>query len=257
MLTNQPVITDRKLRDVDTHRESPTLMLVVLLAAIGALFYTGFIWNGDNRGDLLPYILVVIAESFVIFQASLSLWTILAGSTNPRHFEFHDVQEHLFSKDSQRIRYETAFASQKINITKQQMYIHRKPISVDVFITVYGEPIDVIRDTAIACRELSGLHTTYILDDGGSDEVQDLAKELNVGYIRRPSNEGAKAGNINYALNHTSGHFFAIFDADFVPKHNFLYETLPFFEDRKIAFVQTPQYYRNSINVVSKGAAFM
>lgn len=81
--------------------------------------------------------------------------------------------------------------------------------------------------------------------------------ELNVGYIRRPTNEGAKAGNINYALKRTKGDFFIIFDADFVPKHNFIYETLPFFEDRKIAFVQTPQYYRNSINVISKGAAFM
>lgn len=257
MIKNRPVISAKRLRNVDFQRQSPTLMLVILLAAVGALLYSTFIWNPDNRGDWLPYTMVLIAEGFIIFQAALALWTILAGSSNPRNFEFHDAQEHLFTKDEHRIRYETAMTSERIDISKLQMFIHRKPVSVDVFITTFGEPIEVIRRTAVACRDLSGLHNTYLLDDGKSDEVKNLAELLNIGYIRRPTNEGAKAGNINYALQHTNGDFFAIFDADFVPAHNFLYETLPFFEDKQTAFVQTPQYYRNSINVVSKGAAFM
>lgn len=175
MVDDHPVIPDKKLRDVDSHRQSPTLMLVVLIAALGALFYTTFIWNGANRGDMLPYMLVIIAETFIIFQAVLALWTILAGSDSPRHFQYHDAQEQLFSKGHKRIRYEAAQENGSRSIVKQQMYIHHKPVSVDVFITVYGEPIDVIRRTAIACRDLSGLHTTYILDDGKSDEVKELA----------------------------------------------------------------------------------
>ena len=40
---------------------------------------------------------------------------------------------------------------------------------------------------------------------------------------------GAKAGNVNHALSIAKGEYFAIFDADFVPKEDFLVETLPFF----------------------------
>jgi len=201
--------------------------------------------------------MVLFAEGFIIFQAILALWTILAGSSDPRNFEFHNAQEHLYSKNHNSLHYEAAMANKTIDMSKLQMFMHRKPISVDIFITTFGEPIDVIQRTAIACRDLSGFHATYLLDDGKSDEVKQLAETLGIGYIRRPTNEGAKAGNINYALSQTHGEYFAIFDADFVPAHNFLYETLPFFEDRNTAFVQTPQYYRNSINVISKGAAFM
>src|SRR3989344_5095533 len=39
--------------------------------------------------------------------------------------------------------------------------------------------------------------------------------------------------------------FFALFDADHVPHRDFLKRTMGYFEDSKIAFVQTPQYYAN------------
>jgi cellulose synthase (UDP-forming) len=106
-------------------------------------------------------------------------------------------------------------------------------------------------------QNLRGQHLTWILDDGRSDAVRALAAELGVRYIRRLTNHGAKAGNINHALSLTSGEYFAIFDADFVPKEDFLYETVPFFVDESVAFVQTPQSYGNMHNLVSRGAGFM
>ena len=84
-----------------------------------------------------------------------------------------------------------------------------------------------------------------------------MAERIGVNYIRRPIHKNAKAGNINYALRHTSGDFFVILDADFVAKREFLYETLPFFEDEEMAMVQTPQYYNNPFNFVSTGAGYM
>ena len=58
-------------------------------------------------------------------------------------------------------------------------------------------------------------------------------------------NTGAKAGNLNHALELTSAPFVAVFDCDHVPHPAFLEETLPLLADPAMAFVQTPQYYAN------------
>ena len=108
-----------------------------------------------------------------------------------------------------------------------------------------------------AALAIKGKHRTWILDDGRSDEVKALADELGCHYVRRLSSGGAKAGNINHALSIAKGDFFCVFDADFVPKPEFLVETVPFFTDTHVAFVQTPQTYGNLVNLVSRGAGYM
>jgi cellulose synthase (UDP-forming) len=231
--------------------QSPTLSLFVLVATIGVLAYTLFLFNPENRGDWLPYTLVIVAEVVLVSQALVSMWTILAGGQDPRDFTFHHTQERLFDGDlTDRLR---LGASPHL----WPMFIGEKRASVDVFITVYGEDIDKVRTTTVAALAIRGEHETWILDDGKSDAVRDLAAELGAKYIRRLSGNGAKAGNINHALSITKGQYFAIFDADFVPKPDFLYETMPFFIDEHVAFVQTPQAYGNMHNLVSRGAGFM
>ena len=236
---------------------SPSLLLMVLVAAIGALLYFQFLVRPDYRGDMVPYVMVIAAESFIIFHALMAMWTILAGTLSPRNFGFHDAQAHLYSSNPERKRYTEVINRSPGAANGHYMYLHRRPITVDVFITVYGEPLEDIYNTALAARDMVGMHSTIILDDGKSDAVKDLARELRIGYIRRAGNKGAKAGNVNHALGLTKSDFFVIFDADFVPKRNFLYETLPFFEDENVAFVQTPQHYANVDTVISRGANFM
>lgn len=223
---------------------------------IGALLYVGFLLYPSHRGDLLPYILVLMAESFLIVNGVLSFWTILGGRSDPRNFEYHHAQDKLFG-GSMKIPFALDEPLDTGLAQRHAMYLRGKRISVDVFITVYGEPLAEVRDTVIAAQAMYGLHGTHILDDGKSDDVKELAEELQVGYIRRPGNEYAKAGNINYALQQTNAQFFVIFDADFVANERFLYETLPFFEDKRVAFVQTPQYYHNHSTYIADAANYM
>jgi cellulose synthase (UDP-forming) len=128
---------------------------------------------------------------------------------------------------------------------------HREPpppprgASVDVFITTYDEPLEIIRRTALGARNIRYPHNTYILDDGKRDEVEWLADELGIGYIRREGNEQAKAGNLNHALEVTEGEFILQLDADHVPMADILHRLLGFFEDPKVAFVQSPQDFYN------------
>jgi cellulose synthase (UDP-forming) len=125
--------------------------------------------------------------------------------------------------------------------------------SVDVFIPTYNEPLEIVLRTAVAARNISYPHQTWILDDGNRPEFAAAAERIGVGYITRgPDWEGrprfAKAGNVNNALFQTSGEFIAIFDCDQVPEPRFLDRVLGFFEDPEVAFVQTPQRFWNVVS---------
>ncbi len=128
-------------------------------------------------------------------------------------------------------------------------YPHKPPspgISVDVFIPTYNESIEVLEATLTGCRCLTYPHQTYVLDDGRREEVRKLAERFSCGYITRPTNEHAKAGNINHALQHTSGEFIVILDADMIPRPDFIERTLGYFEQNpKLAFIQLPQEFYN------------
>jgi cellulose synthase (UDP-forming) len=85
----------------------------------------------------------------------------------------------------------------------------------------------------------------YLLDDTRRSEMKQLALELGCEYITRPDNLYAKAGNLNNTIPQIAGELIVVFDADFVPTKNFLIRTVGFFQDEKIALVQTPQSFYN------------
>ncbi|HWF58429.1 MAG TPA: glycosyltransferase [Candidatus Dormibacteraeota bacterium] len=118
-------------------------------------------------------------------------------------------------------------------------------LTVDVMVPTYNEPLWVVRRTLMGALAMSYPHTTYLLDDGRRPEMAELARQLGAAYIARPDNAGAKAGNLNWALERTSGELVAIFDADHVALPQFLERTLGYFTDPTVAFVQTPQEFYN------------
>jgi cellulose synthase (UDP-forming) len=125
----------------------------------------------------------------------------------------------------------------------------RTGLSVDIFIPTYNENIEILEATMVGCRKIKYPHRTYILDDGKRDEIKKLATLLGCIYLSRPTNEHAKAGNINYALTKTSGEFIVVLDADMVPQPDFLDRTLGYFEDEKLAFIQMPQEFYNQDSI--------
>ena len=231
-------------------RDSPSLMMLVLVATIGVLLYTTFLFDFSNRGNWIPYLIVLTAESVIILQALLSLWTILSSGHNPRGYRFHNAQTRLYGPQNKTIEPGT-------DLTQLPMYLHETQVPVDVYITTYGEDLDTIRRTVTAAVAMHGKHITYVLDDGKSEDVRALAAELGAELVVREGNAGAKAGNINNALSVTSGEYFVILDADFVPAPDFLVQTVPFFAESNVAFVQTPQAYGNLNNLISRGAGYM
>jgi cellulose synthase (UDP-forming) len=118
--------------------------------------------------------------------------------------------------------------------------------SVDVYIPTFNEPMEVLEKTITGalCLDYPDL-SIWVLDDGRRPWLKEFCEAKGVGYLNRPDNAHAKAGNINHALTRTNGEFVAIFDADFIPQRNFLMRTIGFFSDPKIGIVQTPHAFYN------------
>ncbi len=93
-----------------------------------------------------------------------------------------------------------------------------------------------------------------ILDDS-TDETQEVArrkaeewraKGTDVEYVHRDDRTGFKAGALDLGLKTAKGDFVALFDADFVPKPDFLLNTVHFFTEEKVGCVQARWSHINS-----------
>nr|WP_263324051.1 glycosyltransferase family 2 protein [Neobacillus sp. Marseille-Q6967] len=136
----------------------------------------------------------------------------------------------------------------KPNNRKPPVSMTKLDYSVDIFVATYNEPIDIIRRTVIACKNLNYNKeqlSIWVCDDGRRKVVKEMADSLGVGYIIRENNKDAKAGNLNNALSQTKADLIVTIDADMVLKPNFLLNTIGYFFDEKVAFVQTPQSFFN------------
>ncbi len=119
--------------------------------------------------------------------------------------------------------------------------------SVDVYIPTYNEPIDVLEKTITGalCLDYPNFGV-WVLDDGRRPWLKSFCEAKGAGYLTRPDNKHAKAGNINHALTRTAADFVAVFDADFVPQRNFLMRTMGFFQAPEIGIVQVPHAFYNN-----------
>ncbi len=126
------------------------------------------------------------------------------------------------------------------------------PFSVDVFITVAGEPIEILEETVKAAVQIDyPLKKVFILDDRGQSEVKRLAERYGCDYFAREDRRDAKAGNLNHAFHRTSGDLILTLDADQVPYPEIIQNLVGYFKIPRIAFVQTKQDFK-----VPKGDPF-
>ena len=85
-----------------------------------------------------------------------------------------------------------------------------------------------------------------VLDDSTDDtssiveRAVELARAegLDIEHLRRPNRAGFKAGALRDAMHRSRGELVAIFDADFVPRPDYLRETVPFFDQPEVGLVQ-------------------
>jgi cellulose synthase (UDP-forming) len=122
-----------------------------------------------------------------------------------------------------------------------------RPIAVDVFIATYNEDEELVRLSIRDAKAVSYPHPidlrVHVLDDGRRPAMRQVADEEGVHYLSRTNNIGFKAGNLRNAMEQTSGDFIVIVDADNRLFPTILQNTLGYFRDPDVAWVQTPQWF--------------
>ncbi|MGA5300341.1 glycosyltransferase family 2 protein [Nucisporomicrobium flavum] len=198
-------------------------------ALLATIFYQTFLLDPQYRGPVWLWAAMLLAEGLIALHAIGTWWTILA----------HDNRDEPVA----------------VAVRRNRLRAGAEVPGIDVFITAYGEAPELVRTTVRAARDMTLAHRTWVLDDGDSDELEEICAAEGVGYLRREGGLHAKAGNVNAALARTTGEYVVILDADHVPEPGFLLETLPHFVDPDVAFVQSPQSFTNQTNLVSTGTS--
>jgi cellulose synthase/poly-beta-1,6-N-acetylglucosamine synthase-like glycosyltransferase len=122
--------------------------------------------------------------------------------------------------------------------------------SLDIFLPICGEPLEVLHNTWTHVFELlqrfPGIATAYVLDDGDSYDALVMAANFGFTYLVRPDRGFMKkAGNLRYGFSVSSGDYILILDADFAPRADLPLEMLPYMAaNPSLGIVQSPQYFR-------------
>jgi cellulose synthase (UDP-forming) len=124
--------------------------------------------------------------------------------------------------------------------------------TLDVFVTVCGEPVSMLERTLQAALAISYPHETYLLNDGrfaatpGWERIEDLAMRYGVTCFTRTTGTRGKAGNLNHALALTNGEFIATIDADHVASADLAEQMLGYFVDDAVGFVCSSQRFETA-----------
>jgi cellulose synthase (UDP-forming) len=135
------------------------------------------------------------------------------------------------------------------NIPADRLY------TIDIYIPTYNEDVELVRKTVLGAMAIDypvEKKRVYVLDDGRAEKykarreaLREMCAELGCSMLTRDDNDHAKAGNINTALNRTSGELVLILDCDHIPARCLLQETVGFFYNPKVSLVQTPHWFYN------------
>jgi cellulose synthase/poly-beta-1,6-N-acetylglucosamine synthase-like glycosyltransferase len=103
-----------------------------------------------------------------------------------------------------------------------------------------------------------------VLDDSTDETVSIAARVVeqkrkegfDISHIQRKNREGFKAGALKDGLKSAKGEYVAIFDADFIPKKDFLKKTLSFFTNENVGMVQTRwEHLNGDFSILTKAQA--
>jgi cellulose synthase (UDP-forming) len=208
----------------DAARNFAFQALAILAIALGG-WYLAWRWTASLNPEALGFAVVVAAaETLAYFGAVLfflSIWRAEDPPTRPPPRTVNDIRAEPIAGD--------------------------RPLRVDLMIATYDEPVGLVRVSVRDAKRLVYPHPLAIrilvLDDGRRPELELMAEEEGVEYLTRPTNEGYKAGNLRNGLEHTDGDLVVICDADTRPLPGLLEETLGYFRDPDVAWVQTPQSF--------------
>jgi cellulose synthase (UDP-forming) len=189
--------------------------VLILILVITAPLYLINIWNPSSWGDRSLAIPMVIADTYSVLLTLFYL-PIFWMKKHPIHKRGKVIGEVL------------------------------------ILLPTYNEPLDLLEENIIACKEAAKLSPNptriAVLDDGDRNELRLISERHGVLYNAREERIDYKMGNLNEGIKKFSNNntaYYLVFDSDFIPQVNILKELLPYMSDKNVGLVETPQTYRN------------
>ncbi len=124
---------------------------------------------------------------------------------------------------------------------------------VSLHVPAYNEPPELVEQTLRALARLDYPRYEVIVVDNNTPEenvwqpIAEVCRELGFKCLHLEHWPGYKSGALNFALAVTDpqAEIVGVIDADYIVQPNYLKTIVPYFADQGIAFVQTPQDYRD------------
>lgn len=239
LTTARPLVEDSRFdmaqadrRAVGRRKTSLTKVVLFAIALMANFNYLLFIVNPTHADNLTFFAITAVADviAIVIFT---STWLVAL---------YFELFKGRYYREIEELR------------EKGQYLLHER---VAICVPVVNEDLAILRNTLLSLEGVRGNTQIYVLDDGRRETTRGLTEEFGARYITRPDNEFFKAGNLNNALRHISENFVIVVDADFALRPSFIERTLPLFNDRLIAAVQTPQVYSNEATLFARGSRYL
>jgi cellulose synthase/poly-beta-1,6-N-acetylglucosamine synthase-like glycosyltransferase len=124
---------------------------------------------------------------------------------------------------------------------------------VSIHVPAHAEPSEMVIQTLSALRNLDYPSYEVIMVDDNTDEdklwqpVLEYCHRNGIKVFHLQNYPGFKSGALNFALTQTApdAEIIAVVDSDYIVEPDFLRATVSYFRDPQVAFIQTPQAFRN------------
>lgn len=203
-------------------------------------------------GSIIIYFFIRV---FFFFEADYSFWDTLFAIA-------------LIIGEIYMIIHAFGFTVNTLKINRKKVFYRMKKMKeneypeVAVIVVAKHEPGDVLERTFCTLKSMDYPNFNIYFLDGSTDEKfisqdKELVNKYNINYFQPKELHGAKAGIVNDFIKNATEKYLAVFDADQNPLPDFLKKVVSIAEyNKKIAFVQTPQFYSNiQSSPIAKGAA--
>jgi cellulose synthase (UDP-forming) len=231
----KPEVFGGTQRPIASHYETP---------ANRTILYRSNVFNEVEIGGISSRMLRVVLPLYLLMAASYIVWRFMTAS------EWHVWYSYvLLSAELYSIAFTISFIFTTRRILEPVWQPPIKGATVDIFITTYNEPEEIVKMTLLGALKVHGVRNVFVLNDGNRENIRKLTLKAGGKHVGRYENTHAKAGNMNNGIKHSDAEFMVFLDCDHVPQANFIERTLGYFRDENLAFIQTPQtfYNRDSI----------
>lgn len=197
-------------------------------------------------------VVYTIALLYITFYCLMQFNLLLYYYKKEKSGEQTEAEKKIWLKNASRLA--TVSAGDGFDSTDSTTFLSQEPEKEAYpFVTIQ---LPVFNEMYVVERLIDGImqmdyprdrFEVHVLDDSTDETIriskrkveEYRAKGFQIAFYHREDRKGFKAGALKEGMEYVRGEFIAIFDADFLPRRDFLKKTIPYFQNPEVGVVQT------------------